>query len=301
MTLRAGPVHNDTAFRAETPEGIEYTLYPAGIYSRFCAYALDSVFQWLLLAAFMIIYSFALDAVAGMWFVLLVRFALDWFYHVICEQCFRGQTPGKRFLGLRVVESDGSPVSAASSLIRNLLRFVDCHVGLYFISFLAINASGAFRRPGDWAAGTLVIYTWQSQTLRRPVKMDWLSAMAPDIPLALSRPLSFEEKQGILMFARRYPLMGPARADEIAGPLAASLWDKAGSGGPGSDGPDAAPSVFLLGLARTFAGTAPRQAVVPPVVSEFSAENSPEGSPGDSPKSTEETGVERAGAEGAGP
>ncbi|GHV84945.1 RDD family protein [Spirochaetia bacterium] len=238
----AGPVKNDTAFRAETPEGIEYTLYPAGICARFCAYALDSVFRWLFLAAFMLIYYLALHAAAGMWLILLVHFCLDWFYHVICDLLFRGQSPGKRLLGLRVVESDGSPVSPASSFIRNLLRFFDSFMGLYLIAFLSAAASRGFRRPGDWAAGTLVIYTWQSQIPQRTGVMDWLSGINPASP---GRALSFEEKQGILMFARRYPLLGPARADEIAAPLAVSLGHTAETG----------PADYLLGITRSFAGT----------------------------------------------
>jgi uncharacterized RDD family membrane protein YckC len=198
------------------------------------------------LAAFMIIYFTVLRAPAGIWLVLLVRFALDWFYHIICDVFFRGQSPGKRFLGLRVVLEDGSPVSAGASFIRNLLRFADGFIGLYLIAFLSLVGSRGFRRPGDWAAGTLVIYTWQSRAHHRPDRMDWLRLnVSPVIP---RRALSFEEKQGILLFARRYPLLGTARADEIAGPLAASLCKDPL---PLSE---TGPSGYLLGIARSFAG-----------------------------------------------
>jgi len=239
-----GPVRDDTAFRAETPEGIEYTLYPAGICARFCAYSIDSFFQWIFLAAFLIVYFVVLRALAGIWLVLLVRFALDWFYHIIGDIFFRGQSPGKRFLGLRVVLEDGSPVSPGASFIRNLLRFADGFIGLYLIAFFSVIFSRGFRRPGDWAAGTLVIYTWQSRARHQPDRMDWLRSISPIVP---DRALSFEEKQGILLFARRYPLLGPARADEIAGPLAASL-----AKDPSLIG-EAGPSGYLLGIARGFA------------------------------------------------
>lgn len=240
-----GPVENDTSFRTKTPEGIEYTLYPAGLCARFCAYSIDTLLQWVALFVFIIIYYVMLNAALGFWIILLARFALDWFYHVFFDLCFRGQSPGKRVLGLRVIQDDGSPVSAGASLIRNLLRFVDGFIGLYLIAFLVTAASRAFRRPGDWAAGTLVIYTWQSQVPQHSDNMAWLSGMAPAFPV---RQLSFEEKQGILMFARRYPLLGPARADEIASPLAASLRNhSAPSGEEGASG-------YLLGIARSFAG-----------------------------------------------
>ena len=274
------PKEDDTSFQAETPEGIGYTLYPAGLCARFCAYSIDTLFQWLLLIVFFIIYYFALNAAVGFWIIMLVRFALDWFYHVFFDLFFRGQSPGKRIFGLRVVNSDGSPVGAGASFIRNLIRFADGFIGLYLVAFLSVAASRGFRRPGDWAAGTLVIYTWQSQIPRPSDRLDWLSSLAPILP---SRPLSFEEKQGILMFARRYPLLGAARANEIAGPLAASLqsqfspgaWesrnppreernppqderDGAGrqSGVPGDQPFDLTQgaSGYLLGIARSFAG-----------------------------------------------
>jgi hypothetical protein len=174
----------------------------------------------------------------------LFYFVLDWFYHVFFDLFFRGQSPGKRIIGIRVVMGDGSPVSAGASFIRNLLRFIDGYVGLYLIALLSASASQAFRRPGDWAAGTLVIYTWQSQVPEQSAKMDWLTGWETILP---KRPLSFEEKQGILMFARRYPLLGEARADEIAGPLAASLQNNTEPLTHGA-------SAYLLGIARSFSG-----------------------------------------------
>ena len=238
------PAESDTSFRAETPEGIEYTLYTAGLCARFCAYGIDTIIKWIAFAAFFIVYLVLLDTAGGFWIFLLVYFALDWFYHVLFDIFFRGQSPGKRILGLRVVMNDGSPVSAGASFIRNLLRFIDGFIGLYLIAFLSAAFSQAFRRPGDWAAGTLVIYTWQSQIPQQPEKMAWLSGIEPILP---KRPLSFEEKQGILMFARRYPLLGGARADEIANSLAASIQNNTETLADGA-------SAYLLGIARSFAG-----------------------------------------------
>ena len=239
-----GPVENDTSYRAETPEGIEYTLYPAGICARFCAYLIDTIIKWIGLTVFYFISMIFLSGTGGFWILLLVYFVVDWFYHVFFDLFFRGQSPGKRILGIRVVQNDGSPVNAGASFIRNLLRFVDGYIGLYLIAFLSASASEAFRRPGDWAAGTLVIYTWQSQIPQRSDKMDWLFTIEPILP---KRPLTFEEKQGILMFTRRYPLLGIARADEIAGPLAASLQNN-------TEPNVQCASAYLLGIARSFAG-----------------------------------------------
>ena len=239
-------VETDTSFRVQTPEGIEYSLYPAGISIRLLAYAIDTFFQIIILACLVIVFWLLLSKMMGVWVVLLIRFVLEWFYHVVWEVFCRGQSPGKRILGIRVIRLDGSPVSTGASLIRNLLRFADSFLGLYFIAFISCIASKGFRRPGDWAAGTLVIYTWQSQSPERNSRMDWLASFPPAAP---ARTLLPEEKQGILMFARRYPLLGKARAEEIARPLADSLRRTEGGENGGQSGAE-----YLLGIARTFAG-----------------------------------------------
>jgi uncharacterized RDD family membrane protein YckC len=235
----------DTSLRVQTPEGIEYALYPAGLPVRLCAAAIDQLFLGLILIAFALIYGLVLGKMLGFWFIMLARFVLDWFYHVFWELLFRGQSPGKKFLGLRVVCSDGSPVDPGSSLLRNLIRFIDSFLGLYAISFLSITASKGFRRLGDWAADTLVIHTWQSQAPERRETMSWLAGIAPVAP----PPLSYEEKQGILMFARRFPVLGSARAGEIAGPLAAVL-QKTGTGAATAE--PMASAEYLLGIARSL-------------------------------------------------
>jgi uncharacterized RDD family membrane protein YckC len=232
----------DTSLRVQTPEGIEYALYPAGLPIRVCAYTIDQLFQGLILTVLFIIHSFVLKKLMGFWFVMLARFALDWFYHVFWEIFSRGQSPGKKFLGIRVVRKDGLPVDPGSSLIRNLIRFVDSFMGLFVISFIAIAASTGFRRLGDWAAGTLVIHTWQSQAPERRETMSWLAEVSP----VASPALSYEEKQGILMFARRFPLLGSARAEEIAGPLAETLQKMP------TVAENAENTAYLLGIARSL-------------------------------------------------
>ncbi|MDR2552300.1 MAG: RDD family protein [Treponema sp.] len=248
MTERA---LEDTSLQVQTPEGIEYVLYPAGPLVRACAYGIDLFFQWLLLGVLVILYGMILHTITGVWLIFLAQFILDWFYHIFWELLFRGQSPGKRFMGIRVVSGGGSPAGFGSSMIRNLLRFVDSFMGLFFIGFLSITVSPGFRRLGDWAAGTLVIHTWQSQAPERREPMAWLGEIPSAVP---GRTLSGEEKQGILMFARRYPLLGAARAGEIALPLAHSL---EGGGriavtGAAAADPAGNPAEYLLGIARTL-------------------------------------------------
>jgi len=202
----------DSSMKALTPEGIEFVLSPVGLPVRTFAYAIDKAIQWLLL--FIItIFFFILQNAIGFWLLLILNFCIDWFYHVICELAFSGQSPGKRLMGIRVVRNDGSPVDPASSFLRNLMRFADTFFFLFPIAFISIAASRGFRRIGDWAGGTLVVY---SAVAKNSPQTSLSSYLQKYQPITSAIPLSHDEKQAILNFARRYPLLGDARANEIA-------------------------------------------------------------------------------------
>ena len=236
----------DSALGVQTPEGIEYILYPAGFAVRSCALVIDSFIQGALTFIF-ILATGLFGRAMGIWFVFVLAFAINWFYHSAFDVFNRGQSPGKKMMGLRVVTGDGSPVSPGASFLRNLLRFADTFMFLYLIAFICMLASPGFRRLGDWVADTLVVYTdkahsrFISPALKRP-DMPWLSNFPALFP---SRQLGYEEKQAVLMFARRYPLLGKARSDEIAGLWVEELRP------PGND---ASASAVLLGIARSING-----------------------------------------------
>ena len=236
----------DSSLKALTPEGIEFILFPAGFPVRTLAYAIDKITQWIIILVTSTTISFLRDSM-GIWLALILNFLVDWFYHVICELAFRGQSLGKRMTGIRVVKSDGSPVDPASSFLRNLLRFADTFFFFFPIAFISIAVSRGFRRIGDWAGGTLVVYSSMAKDNPR----NSLSLILEKYePITAARPLSNDEKQAILNFARRYPLLGEARANEIAGIYAPYLRDDSGAL-PDAALPNAA---FLLGIARKLSG-----------------------------------------------
>jgi uncharacterized RDD family membrane protein YckC len=231
----------DSSLGVLTPEGIEFTLFPAGLPVRSCAYGIDKLIQWVMFIILFLATGFLGDS-GGRWVTLILIFFIEWFYHCFCELLFRGQSPGKRVMGIRVVRDDGSPVSPGASFLRNLLRFADTFLFLCPIAFISMSASRGFKRLGDWTAGTLVVYTAKSLALPRRAPGPWIRDFPP---LAAPASLSHEEKQAILMFARRYPLLGSARADEVARSYAGAL-----------DGAFP-PSAVLLGIARKLSGDGP--------------------------------------------
>lgn len=90
--------------------------------------------------------------IASMW-----MFVAEGCYFVFCEMTMNGQSIGKRWLRLRVVQDGGFPLTFRSSLVRNLLRCVDMLPATYLTGLIVMVASSEGKRLGDLAAGTVVI------------------------------------------------------------------------------------------------------------------------------------------------
>ncbi len=76
---------------------------------------------------------------------------------LVFEVAWRGQTPGKRLLALRVLSRDGSPASRGQLFLRNILRLVDFLPVGYFVALVSMFISEHGQRLGDLVAGTVVI------------------------------------------------------------------------------------------------------------------------------------------------
>lgn len=132
-----------------TPEGVTLDLRLAGIGSRASAAIVDFIIQ-------------ALAMLVAYWILPPIATIVAWFciffgYHLLYETLAGGQTPGKRMLRLRVVRSDGGPVTFVPSLTRTLLRIVDGLPVGYGVGMVAVFASSMNQRLGDMAAGTVVV------------------------------------------------------------------------------------------------------------------------------------------------
>lgn len=214
MPPQAAPLHGalDTRIRIETPEGTDLVLRPAGLVPRALAFAIDLAIRALASGVLVVIFlvfdqlGFGLAAIA--WFI------LNWWYMVLFEVLDQGRTPGKRMLRLRVVHDDGTPIGWASSLSRNLLRFVDMLPFGYCIGAFSCLNHAEFKRLGDLAAGTLVIH--QDTPLARPV-------LPPAAPLAAPVALRLEEQHAILDLAERQRELSSERTQELAVLIAAPL------------------------------------------------------------------------------
>jgi uncharacterized RDD family membrane protein YckC len=117
----------------------------------------------------------------------LVIFLFYWGYYIFFEMLWNGQTPGKRWTGLRVIRSDGTPITLSESLIRNLTRLVDFLPAAYGVGIITMFIDKRSRRLGDLAAGTLVVHD------RAPISIQSLSVKrAVNYSMAGLKPVSLE-------------------------------------------------------------------------------------------------------------
>lgn len=81
-----------------------------------------------------------------------------------------GQTVGKRFMNVRVVALDGSPVTMRIRAVRNVLRFIDVLPLYYASGLLSLITTGRSRRQriGDVVAGTTVVVSRDGKQMRTP-------------------------------------------------------------------------------------------------------------------------------------
>jgi uncharacterized RDD family membrane protein YckC len=171
--------------RIDTPEQIALELPLAGIGSRFLALGIDTLLQsilavlgglgflWLPAGTSGLRFSMAL----GPALAVLFFFCVYWGYFALFEVVWRGQTPGKRYVGIRVIKESGRPIDAFEAIGRNLMRGIDGLPGFYGVGLVCMMLNQQHRRLGDFVAGTVVVHESRADE----VQPAW-SAPAKDTP-----------------------------------------------------------------------------------------------------------------------
>lgn len=148
-------------------ENIEFQVETAGLSSRFAAVMIDMTLQFIafmlvLVLALWVSYSLPAGEVAqyfeafGSGLLIITIFFIFYAYFFIFEWLWAGQTPGKRWLGLRVLHADGMPVTWWPVFVRNLLRIIDFMPFFYGAGSLIAVLNTHNQRIGDQVAGTVV-------------------------------------------------------------------------------------------------------------------------------------------------
>lgn len=196
-----------------TPERVALALPVAGIGYRCLAWLVDAAllfFFWVV--AYFAFTLLVLDVVhffqglSGLSQTLLGLglFATQWLYWTLSEVFLGGQTLGKRFVGIRVVRVDGSPVGLYESAVRNLCRVVDFIPLLYAAGCFTMLLNRQHRRLGDLLAGTVLVR-------EERIDLDKYTAPAEPAPASTSASerLDAEDVELLLAFLARAPQLEP--------------------------------------------------------------------------------------------
>lgn len=242
-----------------TPERVALSLPIAGIGSRTGAWLVDAALMflfWIVAYFLLTLVADVLDLVQGMSsmvaaLVLAGVFATQWGYWTAFETLWSGQTPGKRWVGIRVVRLDGAPVGFFESAVRNLLRLVDFLPGLYGAGVVTMLVNPLHRRLGDLAAGTVLIRDEQVSLSRYEDE-----AIAASPSSSSGAPLPATDAELLLSFFERADAMSPDARARLAQGFLRKLDGRLSDAErmQASAGPAAAERVLRELLARTAQG-----------------------------------------------
>ena len=193
-------ITNEETLIIETPERVPLHFALASIGNRFLACAFDHALQTLFIVALYIIFTLVGNLLdfgglknAPKWalaLLIILGFIIWSSYFVIFEWLWNGQTPGKRWLKLRVIREDGRPITFWEAAVRNLLRIFDIMpFPFYSIGLISVFVSTRDQRVGDLVAGSVVVRERETEA---PTFSQVFNAPVSDTALRRSfKPMQF--------------------------------------------------------------------------------------------------------------
>ncbi len=130
-------------------------MRPASLYSRVLAFFIDEI-----------IVSAAVSAIAGvllkfhyagMAAYVLLLFLAPFLYFIGMEWFNKGQTIGKKLMGLCVCDQNCGRLAFSQIMVRNLFRALDMLPSMYLLGAVSAFLDGDGRRIGDMMAQTMVV------------------------------------------------------------------------------------------------------------------------------------------------
>lgn len=146
-----------------TPEAVVLEFETAGLGSRTFAILIDLVVQTVLgVGAYFALFVIGAEgggdlSTAGVVVLLVMVVLILLGYPIAWETLWRGRTPGKAALGLRVVTTEGAPVQFRHAVVRGFLTLFDFYATSGAGAVLAVLFTSDNQRLGDLAAGTVVL------------------------------------------------------------------------------------------------------------------------------------------------
>ena len=230
-----------------TPEHAALEFELAGLGSRFMAHVIDLLLIVLVLLGFWLflllgpVSLLVRDALGasesfgsyGIALMILVSFVVIWGYFFLIEGYFQGITPGKKYMGLRVLREDGLPIGFYESAVRNFVRAADAFPPpTYLLGGAVIHLDPSGKRLGDMVAGTIVI----RESFPKPIETRTGAAWAARVEQGHSRqPLSLsggnitvKQLDLIEQYLNRRSTFSLERRKSLAQSMADPLWKISG-------------------------------------------------------------------------
>ena len=191
----------------DTPEQVHLEFVLAGVGSRFMAAFLDIVIQivlFLILILLTLVWGSTglFKGSRFIWWdalITLVSFCIYWGYYATFEALWKGQTPGKRWAGIRVIKDSGRPINAFEAIARNLVRVIDFLPVFYGVGVITMLLNPKHRRLGDFVAGTLVVH----ESSDRDSKIFFNTPTQTEFALHQAAGLTLQEAELIETFLAR--------------------------------------------------------------------------------------------------
>ena len=145
----------------------------AGFVTRLIAFAIDQLIVGFIVAVVVLLAEFVTGAFGvNDWFgtrdlagtivttLVVVVGALIFLLYDLLFWMLAGQTPGKRFLGVRIVRTDGHRLRWGNAIRRKVAYWISA---ILFLGYLWVIVDSRRQAWHDHLAGTLVVYSWPQQ------------------------------------------------------------------------------------------------------------------------------------------
>lgn len=153
-----------------TPEGVELRVEIAERGERAGAFLIDLLFVGAAVVAIIIgtIYLIRVLSAYALAVGLIAFFLVRTFYFLFFELVWRGRTPGKRLINLRVIDRVGGPLRPSAVVVRNLVRELEVFLPISLMMIPADYGDAALIKllMGIWVAIFVLMPLFNRQGLR---------------------------------------------------------------------------------------------------------------------------------------
>jgi uncharacterized RDD family membrane protein YckC len=217
-----------------TPEHVQLRFKTAGLGTRGVALIIDLFILFfiniLVFTAFLLTTDIMFEL---MWpssggyalaLFIIIFFVLNWAYFIFQEHLMRGQTFGKKTMGLRVLSDNGQSMTFLSNIIRNFFRFVDLMMPI--VGILCMFFHPHDKRLGDMIAKTIVVIDHDRQkksgSKQKQKLLKKYAGSLPDLQLSehARQKITRDEWQLLATWVERYLSMNKEKKQMLSMQLA---------------------------------------------------------------------------------